>query len=474
MQNLIFDLGIVVFFLDIFAIYRAISRSHGVESTLAWIFAIIAFPGFGALAYIFFANPNIKATTRRKRLSMDAVRKEAIKVGLTNFSLQEQGSVFHLASAVTNLLPTAGNKADLLIENINAFDQIKQGINKAKKFIWAEYYIISNDETGHEFLELLAEKAESGVDVLLLYDAVGSLRIDADRLARIRAAGGRAIAFLPVNPLKRRWSVHLRNHRKIIIIDGIIGFTGGMNIGNQYSGRVRKQKEETLFRDTHLKLQGPAVADLVQIFLEDWKFASGQTLQYQNTVSANTEKGTSIVAIVPSGPDQNDYNASSLVYFVGITSAKKFCYLSTPYFIPDTPILRALISAAARGVDVRILVPEKSDIAIVGPAARSYYPLLIDAGVRIFEYRASMLHAKSLVVDGDWGVVGSANADIRSFRLNFELGVIISDKIFTKNLEDRFIQDFNKSKEIGFEDLYKRGLAIRFWERTCRLLSPLL
>jgi len=264
----------------------------------------------------------------------------------------------------------------------------------------------------------------------------------------------------------------MRNHRKIIIVDGEIGFTGGMNVGNEYSGRLRRKKGAARFRDTHLSLRGPAVADLSQTFAEDWAFATGDTLVCPEP-PAPVEGGTSVVTVVPSGPDQK-HNASSLVYFVGITSAQRYCYLSTPYFIPDEPTIRALISAAARGVDVRVLVPERSDIAVIGPAARSYYPMLTQAGVRIFEYRDAMLHAKSLAVDGAWGVVGSANADIRSFRLNFELGVIIADQLFTKRLESIFLWDFKHSKEIMAEDLHQRSLVTRFWEGTCRLLSPLL
>lgn len=471
MQNIAVDIGLVLLVLDVYALFRAISRSHGVEGTLAWIFAIIAFPGFGAATYLIFANPGIKSTTQRKRLTAETVR-EAINTKIGMAALKGQGSVIHLSAALTGMLPTAGNSVDLLTENEYAFHKIEQAIEEAKLSIWAEYYIISNDETGHHFLELLVKKAKQGIDVLLLYDAIGSLRIDAKRLSDIKSAGGKVETFLPVNPLKRRWSVHLRNHRKIIIIDGQVGFTGGMNMGNEYSGRKWKKKPETYFRDTHLELRGPAVSDLMQIFTEDWTFATGDTLDCKRAEDTN-EQGASIVTVVPSGPDQK-YNASRLVYFAGITSAQHHCYISTPYFIPDEATTQALISAAARGVDIRILLPEQSDIAIVGPAARSYYPILIGAGVRIFEYRPSMLHAKSLAVDGIWGIVGSANADIRSFRLNFELGVIITDKIFTQNLEERFFQDFEKSREIKAEDLDKRGLTKRLRDGACRLLSPLL
>lgn len=471
MPNIIIDVSIAILLLDLYAIFRAISRSHGVEKTLAWIFAIIAFPGVGAIVYLLFANPGIKSTTRRKRLTMAAAR-EAIVKRLPVATLQEHGPVLQLSTGLTGLLPTVGNSVELLTENEYTFEKIESALEAATHSIWAEYYIIRNDETGHHFLEYLAKKAREGIDVLLLYDALGSLRIDTRRLAEIRKAGGRAEAFLPVNPLKRRWSVNLRNHRKIIVVDGKTGFTGGMNMGNEYSGRLKK-KGTTFFRDTHLAIQGPAVTDLAQTFAEDWTFATGDTLAFPDPPTP-VEGGTSIASVLPSGPDQK-HNASSFVFFEAITSAQKYCYISTPYFIPDEPTIRALISAALRGVDVRVLVPEKSDIAIVGPAARSYYAVLINAGVRIFEYRQAMLHAKSLAIDGEWGIVGSANADIRSFRLNFELGVIIVDDVFTKRLEDRFVQDLKHSKEVTAENyLNQRNIKSRLWEGTCRLLSPLL
>ncbi|MEW6078668.1 MAG: cardiolipin synthase [Thermodesulfobacteriota bacterium] len=470
-MNIFLDIGIIIIVLDLYAVFRAISRGHGVEGTLAWILAIFAFPGFGALSYLLFANPGIKSTTRRKRLTAETVRKAIMtRIGIT--AAGEPGSVLHLSSSLTGLLPTVGNSVDLLTENEQAFEQIEQVIEEAKHSIWAEYYLISNDETGHHFLELLAAQAGKGIEVRLLYDAVGSLRIDAERLSAIKTAGGKAESFLPVNPLKKRWSVHLRNHRKIIIVDGQTGFTGGMNVGNEYSGQKWRKKPAARFRDTHLALRGPAVSDLARIFSEDWTFATGEPLACPEP-PVLSEHGTSVVSVVPSGPDQK-YNASRLVYFTAITSARKHCYLSTPYFIPDEPTMQALISAAARGVDVRILVPEKSDVAIAGPATRSYYPRLVHAGVRIFEYRASMLHAKSLAVDGAWSVVGSANADIRSFRLNFELGVIVTDPMFTQRLEERFSQDFSLSREIRAGHLYQQGLAERLWQGTCRLLSPLL
>jgi cardiolipin synthase len=309
------------------------------------------------------------------------------------------------------------------------------------------------------------------VEVRLLYDAFGSLGIDRKRLSAIRAGGGKVEEFLPMNPLRQRWAIHLRNHRKVILIDDQTGFTGGMNMGDEYSGRARRRGGQ-FFRDTHLLVRGPAVSDLALIFAEDWSYATGEELQIRSNPGAAAE-APSIVAIVPSGPDQ-EHNTSGLLYFTAIVSAEKRCFLTSPYFIPDSPTIRALMSAALRGVDVRLLVPGKNDVALIGPAARSYYSHLARAGIRIFEYQPSMLHAKTMVVDSSWGLVGSANVDIRSFRLNFEVGALVVDRRFAGELEERFYADLKESIEVTLESIERRGALTRLKEGVARLWSPIL
>jgi cardiolipin synthase len=277
-------------------------------------------------------------------------------------------------------------------------------------------------------------------------------------------------AFLPVNPLARRWSVHLRNHRKMVVVDGRIGFTGGMNVGDEYSGRAR-WKGNQFFHDTHLALHGPAVWDLGVIFSEDWRFATGERIELPPQPAPEPEG--SVVAVVPSGPDQR-HNANALAYFAGIASARHRCWLQSPYFIPDEPTAQALITAALRGVDVRVLVPARCDVKLVGRAARSYYRALLRGGVRIFEFEPSMLHAKAMVVDGSWCLIGSANIDIRSFRLNFELGALIVDGAFAAHFESHFEEDLADSREVKRAALARIGLLDRLRDGVARLLSPLL
>jgi len=485
--------------LDVYAITTALTRRLGVESTLAWIFAILALPLVGALAYLLLAGPSIQRAARRKRAAALHVRVGAAAAGVTPWAPEvaaedalqpAETALLRLAAGLTELEPRGGNAVELLAENERAFEVVGAALEAARRTIWAESYIIKKDETGQRFLDLLIRKARQGVEVRLLYDAMGSLGIDAARLKALQAAGGRAAAFLPVNPLRKRWAVQLRNHRKLIVVDGELGFTGGMNIGNEYSGRLRRRIREVVvnrpdpdhFQDAHLSIRGPAVADLAQTFAEDWAFATDEELPLpaepppldtHGAVDVRDEDGSSVVAVIPSGPDQV-HNAAGMVYFTGIAAARERIWLESAYFIPDQALLTALVSAALRGVDVRVIVPAVSDVGLVRAAARSYYPALLRGGVRVLEFQPSMLHSKTMVVDGRWGLVGSANMDIRSFRLNFELGALVLGRDFARRMEARFLADAAQSVEVTAEALRAQGWWARLRDGAARLASPLL
>ena len=231
-------LGLALIALDATAIVRALIRGHGVASTLAWVFAIVAFPGLGAAAYLLLANPSVRRTVRRKAAALGRTAEDALTDAFAN---QGERQIARLACELTCLRASAKNAVELLVEDEKAFGQIEHDLASAKDSIWAEYYIVKNDETGHRFLDALCARAQAGVKVRLLYDGLGSLGLDGARLKAIRAAGGKVEPFLPLNPLRRRWAVHLRNHRKMIVIDGDVAFTGGMNVGDEYSGRSRRK-----------------------------------------------------------------------------------------------------------------------------------------------------------------------------------------------------------------------------------------
>ena len=458
--------------LDSWAIYRALVRGHGVEGTLAWILAIVALPGVGALAYLALADPHVRRTARRKRMRREDVRRavaERLRGGPRGVA--HAGSLMRLATGVTGLLPSGGNRVEFLAEDDTAFRRLEEAVRSARRSLWVEYYIIRNDATGKDFLDLLAARARDGLEVRLLFDAIGSMRLDAARLGAIRAAGGRAEPFLPLNPFRRRWSVHLRNHRKLVVVDGERGFTGGMNVGDVYSGRARL-RGLAHFRDSHLALEGPAVADLALTFAEDWAFATGERL-VSHASPVPLPGARDVVAIIASGPDQ-EYNASGMVHFAAISQARERCWLTTPYFVPDGETLRALQAAALRGVDVRLLLPAQGDVPVVTPAARSYYRSLLRSGVRVWEYQPTMLHAKTLVADGEVSLVGSANVDFRSFRLNFELGALVVSPGFAGRLEARFAEDLGRSREVTEAQLAARTAWTRLGQGAARLLAPLL
>jgi len=461
---------LLVSILSVVALVRAVSRGLVVESSIAWVLAIVAFPGIGAILFILLATPAV-GHTRRLKVS----RREAARGSFDGHQpgvplTPDPHGIASLAARVTGLHTMPGNEVLLMVEDLQAFEAIESALESAEKTIWSEYYLVRNDETGRRFLDCLARKARQGVEVRLIYDAVGSRGIDPERLKSIEDAGGFVSAFLPLNPFSRRWSLHLRNHRKLVIIDGQTAFTGGMNVGDEYSGRGRASGR-LHYRDTHLELRGPAVADLEQVFVEDWAFATDEIVEIRHALPA--PRGAADVTIIPSGPDQA-INASGMLYFALITAARQRVYLTCPYFLPDQSTVTALTSAALRGVDVRIMLPLKCDVPLVGPAARAYYASLVNAGVRIFEYRPSMHHAKTVAIDGTWAIVGSANVDFRSFRLNFELSALVRDPEFVGLLETAFLEDQVSSREISHEELHNLSLLDRILQGTARLLSPIL
>jgi len=484
--------SLLLFVFDLYAISRVIRRGHGVHGTLAWIFAILAAPLLGALAFFALASPSVRRVALRRRRAAASLRRAAESAeasaaaaagGAPGAAIARQpgaaaatrdgDALLDLAATLTGLPPTAGNEVVLLTDNESTFDRIEAALRAARRFVWAEYYIIRNDETGRRFLDLLTERAREGVEVRLIYDALGSSAVAPEKLAALTAAGAQLRAFQPMNPLKRRLAVHLRNHRKLVVVDGATGFTGGMNVGDEYSGRRRREGLQS-FRDSHLELSGPAVAELAEAFREDWAFTGGGALPRVLAAPAARSPG-SLVAIVPSGPDQ-EHNASAFVHFATIASARRRVWLSSGYFVPDEATVAALVSAALRRVDVRVLLPALacSDVKTAAYAARWYYGTLLRGGVRVFEYEPAMLHGKTLVADGQVAVVGSANVDLRSYRLNFEVGALVNDEEFAASLERRFVRDLARSSEVTLEMLARLGRRHRLRCGLARLLSPLL
>jgi cardiolipin synthase len=366
---------------------------------------------------------------------------------------------------------TSGNAVRVLRNGTETFPALEEAIDRAKHHLHLEYYIFDPDEVGTRVRDLLVAKAKAGVEVRLLCDAIGSAALGPRFLAPLTKAGGEVAFFNRVTVARLvRPLLNFRNHRKIVVADGEVGLTGGLNIADEYAGL---DKETGIVRDTHVLIEGPAVRALQLLFLEDWNFATGRSLGAPALFGSGAEKGDALVQIVGSGPDKS-WKAIQQVYFSAITNARDRVLITTPYFVPDPAISTALCTAALRGVDVQLLLPRRADSRVGSAAARSYYDELLAAGVRIFEYLPGFLHAKTVVVDGLYASIGSANFNSRSFALDFEVNALLYSSAHAEELEAIFRQDLTVSREVTVESRAQIGFGGRLAEGAARLLSPLL
>ncbi len=363
-----------------------------------------------------------------------------------------------------------GNHLTVYHEGPPAFAAMLEAIRAARYHVHLECFIFQPDATGRMFLELLAQKASEGVEVRLLYDAMGSYRLHHSILRPLLAAGGQGSVFLPLNPFRRRIQVNMRDHRKILVVDGRIAFTGGLNIGDEYQGRVPRFG---YWRDTHLRLEGPAVAGLQRIFIEDWDFAAGEGLHGASYFPPPCTAGPWPVQVIESGPDR-ELKGIREVYFAAILRARQRLWIATPYFVPDTALLDALRLAAYLGVDVRLLGQYQPDKWIPYFASRYYWADMLSAGVKVYQYTKGMMHSKVVLVDGQWASVGTANLDNRSLHLNFEVNCLLPAPELVAELEEAFCRDLHAAIQLHHDGYAHRAWPGKLLENACRLLSPVL
>jgi cardiolipin synthase len=450
-------------------------------ATLAWILFIAIVPYLGALLFFLVGQTRVRRRSRKRQRSRAAVQRsmDQLTVGYPGCDLEQPPAemseaaqdISRLAAAVTDTPLIGGNAVEVFIDANQAYDSMEQAIRSAEHHVLLQSYIYRADEAGERFRDLLIEKAKAGVEVKLLVDGVGGQELSKRFIRPLLQAGGQFGVFMPVFRLRSTpWRPNLRNHRKILVVDDRIGFAGGLNIGVEYQGR---RKRYAPWRDTHLRLEGPAVRRLQEVFVEDWLFATGEDLADAEHFVVAEPCGKQLVQVVDSGPDHR-HETIHAVFFTAINEANRSVYITTPYFVPDAAMLLALKSAAWRGVDVRLLVPGKSDLRLVQWAGRSYHQELLEAGVQLYEHRPGVLHAKTMVIDGSWSTVGSANMDRRSFRLNFEVNVLVSGRAFAEKMEAIFEADIAGAKRITQHMLRAKPLRSRMVEAFARVLSPVL
>lgn len=450
------------------------------NTTWAWLLIMIMLPGLGFMIYLLFGQNLSRERLFKEKKKLD--RKKRLQIS-RNWDFNRGNK--YLSEQYIDLIKmnfnhceakyTYRNEVDIYYDGDGKFNQLLKDLNNAKKFIHIEYYIFrrdGKDGIGTKILEILKRKVKEGVEVRLLVDSMGSHTITKRSLKEFIRSGGKFEMFFPGILPHINTRINYRNHRKIVVIDGEYGYTGGYNVGREY---MNLDKKVGFWRDTHIRIRGEAVNDLNDRFLLDWCYASGEKIDdfshfYPKKPIRDGDVG---VQIVTSGPDHNEEYIKN-AYIKMINNAKRNVFLETPYFVPDEPMLGALKISALSGVDVRIIIPANPDHNFMGWAASAYIGELLEVGVKVYMYNKGFIHAKSIVCDGDVVTVGTTNMDIRSFSLNFEVNAFIYDARIAKEMEEQFYKDMGNSKIVTIEEYKNRSASLRIRESIIRLLSPIL
>ncbi|MFA5129899.1 MAG: cardiolipin synthase [Patescibacteria group bacterium] len=443
------------------------------ERSNGWLLALFAFPLVGFILYIFFGHNWHRPRNFFERLrafqETNAWKRFAQADALNNQHRPDiERQIRHLATSTTGLRSTEGNRVTILTNAAMKYPQLLSEIAAAKHSIDMEYFIFRYDEIGREILDLLKKKAREGLRVRFLVDGYGSFGLGRRVFADLRAAGVQAKYFAPLATLFYFFKVNYRDHRKIIVIDSSIAFTGGINIGREYLGR----SPIGAWRDTSLELRGPCVEQFQMLFEESWR-RSTHLAHVESYSACPPFSDGEIVNVIPSGPDAEWFSVQR-VYVDLINQAKRELIIQTPYYIPDASIQEALMNAALRGVDVRLNLPFRPDAKIFHWAAMTYLGDLMRSGVRVFEYSKGFLHQKVIIADRALACIGTCNIDIRSLRLDFEVNVVLSGHASIHRLLEDAELDLSLSRELSYESYLRRPIHIRALESLMRLISPLL
>lgn len=460
------------------------------EATM-WLMVVTVLPGVGILLYLFFGITNLHGISNRLReiSTAEQLRGHGIPAAekqwrkLPEFMPPPEVMAMPVNATLDRLFPTrpalSGNKVELLCDGVQAYPRMLADIKKAKSSIRLESFIINSDKAGTTFLEALIKKADEGVDVKVLFDSFGSFFSIFShlfrRLMHRRHPHFAMLGFSPVN-LLTPWKFQLRNHRKLLIVDGKVAYCGGINIADE-NRRYPKVPRAKYIHDLHCRIEGPAAAIAVRSFLRDWAYTRRRHRDAAVAVDGDYPQlehdGNNIIRLIDSGPGEN-YCGSERMFFAAAALAQKSLYIITPYFVPGNAFAQALIMAAARGVDVRVIVPAKNNHKFVDWASRSFYATLLAGGVRIFVRHGFFSHTKALLVDNAWGFMGSSNCDTRSFRLNFELDFCFEGGDFLPQITCQFAAEFGESTELEFADELKKHPLLTFRDDLFALLAPIL
>ncbi|WP_046214335.1 cardiolipin synthase [Paenibacillus wulumuqiensis] len=470
---------IINLFLALFIVFL---ERRNVGATWAWLMVLLFIPIAGFLVYLFLGQNLSRVKRFRLRKEFRSIIESVVEDQRIEFkekkfkfndpSISRYHELVHLHLISNYSLYTQDNAVRIFADGREKFDALFEDIANAREYIHIQYYIIQKDDLGRRLLKALTAKALEGVTVRLIYDAWGSSNVNKSFLKEFVAAGGHAAAFFPPSIPLINFKVNYRNHRKVVIIDGLVGYVGGFNVGDEYLGLVEKFG---YWRDTHLRVEGSAILQMQTHFLRDWHLALNTHMSGDYSLFAVSKPFTGNIGmqIVSSGPDSS-LETIKYSYIKMMYEAKESIMIQTPYFIPDESMVTAMKSAILSGVQVHLMIPKKPDHQMVYWASYSYLRELLELDAHCYLYEKGFLHAKTMVIDGKIASVGTANMDIRSYKLNFEINAVIYDSQAAKQLEDLFLKDILDSQILTLTDYNNRPLYQKTVESFARLLSPIL
>ena len=449
-----------------------LSENRSPIRSLAWVIALIFLPGIGLIFYLFFGRSlkslNLLYRHHKRRILQNKHRKVGSldDIGLS----QHHKQLVKLAFSLTHSPVTIHNKMSIFTNGANKFRSLLIDLSNARSSILLQYYIFQDDEIGSRIADILCEKARNGVDVKVIYDHVGSFSSSSAFFRRMKDAGVDVQPFFRVTFPQLANRINWRNHRKIVIIDSEIGYIGGMNIADRYTNDNSKHND---WRDTHFRLEGEIVQSLIYSFALDYNFLKKKLTEFRYAPSAPLPEATLPLQLVTGGPAAK-WDNLSLCFLKAIASAKKLIYIQTPYFLPTDALLHALEAAALSQVDVRIMLPRKSDSRLLQLASLSYVTQCMRAGIKFYLYDPGMLHAKTMIIDDDFVTAGSTNFDFRSLENNFEANLLIFSPVANATMKDIFFRDAAKCTKLNFSNWKNRPRLQRTLESFVRLLAPIL
>jgi len=463
---------VIIQILGIIAALDAIWKGRTSQGSIAWAASLIIFPYLAVPLYWIFGDRKFYAYMKNRRLEDEKIKGIAaeLKQNLEDNKLisENEHPEFSVLEKLTRMPFTTYNKADVLVNGHATFKAIFEGIDNAEDYVLIQFYKIHNDKLGTKLQEKLIAKAKAGIRVYLLYDDIGCTSLPRSYMDKMRNYGVKAHNFKSRKGWAYRMRLNFRNHRKIVVVDGKKAYVGGLNVSDKYMGEHPKYG---FWRDTHVMVQGPSVQGVQLPFISDWFWATNE-IPKLNWKPYYDKRWKNNVMVLPSSP-ADELETCGLFFVHAINSAKKRLWIISPYFVPDQQVLSALQLAGLRGVDVKLIIPEKSDLLITNLSALSYLQEITKAGIKVYRYKKGFLHQKTMLIDDERSMIGTANLDNRSFRINFEINLLFSNVEFAKKMEAMMIEDFSNSFQITADDYLSKPFWYKLAVKIARLFAPI-